>query len=438
MRIRHIAASFVWAAALILAVAASAQPAKKENWIGAWGFAVVPPPPGMAMPVAVPNPAPVIVPLAAPPEAAVPQPPLVENPGNVPVVALGSDPANVTLRQLVRVSAAGKRIRLRFSNEGGSDVLNLGAVHVGLAGPDGGVVPGSDRTVSFEGRRAITIPAGAPLLTDPIDLPVKALDRLVISTYLPGPAARTGHTLLHYMAAGDQTAAPQLPAQQLARLTALVSEVDVDATTATGVIVCRGDSITDGATSTSNAFRSYPDRLAERLAANGKWAVVNVGIGGNKLLRYGTGPNALARLDRDVLSVPGVKAIILLEGINDIGRGFIATGVQDPVSLEALIAAQKQIIQRAHDHGIKVIGATLTPYQGAGYASPAGEEVRTGLNNWIKNGGAFDAVVDFAAATADPANPLAFRAEYNIRDKLHPNDAGYKAMADAIDLSLFK
>ena len=153
-------------------------------------------------------------------------------------------------------------------------------------------------------------------------------------------------------------------------------------------------------------------------------------------MRYGTGPNALARLDRDVLSVPGVKAIILLEGINDIGRGFQTTGVQDPVSTEALIAADKQIIQRAHDHGIKVIGAMLTPYQGAGYASPAGEQVRTALNNWIKTGGAFDGVVDFAAATADPANPLTFRAGFNDYDHLHPNDAGYQAMANAIDLSM--
>jgi len=430
MRTRH----FSWVLAGLLALASPASAASKENWIGAWGFAVLPPPPGIVTPVTPPA----IVPLAPLPETAAAQPPLVENPGNVPIATLGSDPADVTIRQLVRVSAAGKRIRLRFTNEGGSDVLTLGAVHVGLAGPDGSVLPGSDRVVTFDGHRAITIPAGAPLLTDAIDLPVKALDRLVISSYLPGPAARTGHTLLHYMAGGDQTAAPQLPGQKLARVTALVSEVDVDATTATSVVVCLGDSITDGATSTSNAFRSYPDRLAERLAGNGKWSVVNVGIGGNKLLRYGTGPNALARLDRDVLSVPGVKAIILLEGINDIGQGFKTFGVQDPVSLEALIAADKQIIQRAHDHGIKVIGAMLTPYQGAGYASPAGEAVRTGLNNWIKTGGAFDAVVDFAAATADPANPLAFRADFNIRDKLHPNDAGYKAMADAVDLSLFK
>jgi lysophospholipase L1-like esterase len=433
MKIRH----FLRAAALILATAAAAQAAPaRESWIGAWGFAVVPPPPGIAMPVTPP----VLVPLAAAPAAATPAAPLVENPGNVPIATLTSDPSNLTIRQLVRVSAAGKRIRLRFTNEGGSDVLPLGAVHVGLAGADGSVIAGSDRIVTFDGLRAVAIPAGAPLFSDPVDLPVKALDRLVISSYLPGPAARTGHSLLQYVSgeAGDHTAAAQLPAQKLARLTALISEVDVDATTATGVVVTLGDSITDGATSTANAFRSYPDRLAERLAPAGKWSVVNVGIGGNKLLRYGTGPNALARLDRDVLSVPGVKVVILLEGINDIGRSFQTSGVQDPVTLEALIAADKQIIQRAHDHGIKVIGATLTPYQGANYASPAGEQVRTGLNNWIKTGGAFDGVVDFAAATADPANPLAFRAGFNISDKLHPNDAGYQAMANAVDLDLLK
>lgn len=430
MKIRHL----VLAAALIMGTASAAF--AKDNWLGAWGFVPVPPPPGTAMPVTIPA----IVPLAATPEALSAQPPLVENPGSVPVEVLSSDPANVTIRQLVRVSAAGKRIRLRFSNEGGSDALPLGAVHVGLAGPDGSMVAGSARAVSFDRRGTIIIPAGAPLLTDPIDLPVKALDRLVVSIHVPGAITRTGHTLLQYVAGtpGNHAAAAQLPSQKLARLTALVTQVDVDATSAGSVVVCLGDSITDGATSTTNAFRSYPDRLAERLAPAGKWAVVNAGIGGNKLLRYGTGPNALARLDRDVFAVPGVKAILLLEGINDIGRGFQTTGVQDPVTAEALIAAYRQIIQRAHDQGIKVIGATLTPYQGAGYASPAGEETRQALNKFIVTSGEFDGVVDFAAATADKANPLAFAAEYNIRDKLHPNDAGYKAMADAVNLSLFK
>jgi lysophospholipase L1-like esterase len=163
---------------------------------------------------------------------------------------------------------------------------------------------------------------------------------------------------------------------------------------------------------------------------------VNAGISGNRLLRYGSGPDALARLDRDVLSVPGVKVIILLEGINDIGRGFSPVGTPEPVTAEALQAADLQIIARAHEHGIKVFGATLTPYQGAGYASAAGESVREALNNWIKSGGAFDGVIDFAPAVADKGNPLTFAPAYNDRDHLHPNDAGYKAMADAIDLSL--
>ena len=174
------------------------------------------------------------------------------------------------------------------------------------------------------------------------------------------------------------------------------------------------------------------------MAAKSKWSVVNAGIGGNRLLRTGTGPGALARLDRDVFGVAGVKAVILLEGINDIGRGFTPTGPQEPVTLEALIAADKQFIARCHAHGVKVYGALLTPYGGAGYSAPKGEEVRTGLNNWIRTSGAFDGVVDFATATADPANPLTFRSDYNLRDKLHPNDAGYEAMGKAIDLGLFR
>jgi lysophospholipase L1-like esterase len=285
------------------------------------------------------------------------------------------------------------------------------------------------------------VPASSPLLSDPVDLKVEALERLVISIHVPGTVSRAGHSLYQYVSGtpGDQTGAAQLPSARIMRLPALVTQVEIDPVSANAVVVAFGDSITEGATSTNNAFRGWPDRLAERLAAaHSNWSVVNAGIGGNRLLRYGTGPAALARLDRDVFGVAGVKAIILLEGINDIGRGFTTLSAQEPVTLEALIAADKQIIARAHAHGIKVIGALLTPYQGAGYAAPAGEEVRTGLNNWIRSSGAFDGVVDFATATADKANPLAFRADFNLRDKLHPNDAGYQAMADAIDLSLFK
>jgi lysophospholipase L1-like esterase len=201
------------------------------------------------------------------------------------------------------------------------------------------------------------------------------------------------------------------------------------------VLVTLGDSITEGAASTANAFRGWPDRLAERLSSH-HWAVVNAGISGNRLLRYGAGPSALARLDRDVLSVPGIKAIILLEGINDIGRGFGTPNSTEPVTAEALEAADKQIIARAHEHHIRVIGATLTPYQGASYAAPAGEAAREALNTWIKTSGAFDGVIDFAPVVADPTNPLTYAHAYNDRDHLHPNDAGYKAMGDAVDLAV--
>jgi lysophospholipase L1-like esterase len=214
-----------------------------------------------------------------------------------------------------------------------------------------------------------------------------------------------------------------------------VTLVEVLPTAPTGVIVTLGDSITQGSASTANAFRGWPDRLAERLATQ-HWAVVNAGIGGNRLLRYGLGPSALARFDRDVLSVPGLKVIILLEGINDIGVGLRNTSATDQVTAEALEAADRQIIERAHEHGLRIIGATLTPYQGALYASSAGEMVREGLNHWIRSSGAFDGVIDFSPAVADPANPLAYDRRYNDTDHLHPNDTGYKAMADAIDLSL--
>jgi lysophospholipase L1-like esterase len=164
--------------------------------------------------------------------------------------------------------------------------------------------------------------------------------------------------------------------------------------------------------------------------------VVNAGISGNRMLRHGAGPSALARFDRDVLAVPGVKAIVLMEGINDIGRSFAPTGATEPATLEALKAAHEQIIARAHAHGIKVIGATLTPYRGAAYASPAGEAVRDAFNAWIRTGGAFDGVIDFAPVVADKADPQSMDPKFYIRDHLHPNDTGYAAMGDAVDLAL--
>jgi lysophospholipase L1-like esterase len=440
MKIRHFAGNLALAWALVLGASAQAAPAIKETWIGAWGFVPTPLPPGMTPAPAAATPA--AIPLAAAPAMpapAAPNPPLLDNPGNVPVVIPDSDPANATIRQLVRVAVAGKRIHLRLSNEGGTDALTLGSVHVAAAGPDGSIIAGSDQTVTFDGKTGISIPAGAPLLSDPVALKVDALEKLVISVHIPGTYSRTGHSVFQYVAgiAGDHTAAASLPSQRLMRLPAMVTEVDVDPISADSVVVALGDSITEGALSTANAFRGWPDRLAERLAAaHSKWSVVNTGIGGNRLLRYGTGPSALARLDRDVLSVPGVKAVILLEGINDIGRGFFPP--TEPVTADALIAADKQIIERAHAKGIKVYGATLTPYRGAHYFMPDGEKVREALNDWIKTGGAFDGVVDFAPSVADKSDSTTFDLNYNLNDKLHPNDAGYQAMANAIDLSPFK
>lgn len=413
-----------------------------DNWIGVWGYVIAPPEPGPA-PAPFALPAPVVTPLgaaaAAAPRAARAFPlPQLENPGHVPVDVATAQIRNTTVRQLVRVSAAGSRLRLRFSNEDSAEPLTLGAVHIGLAGADGTVVAGTDHVVTVDGQSAVVLPAGAPVLSDPIDLPTKALDRLYISVLVPGPMSlRAARSLFDYVAgtAGDFTAAATLPEVRLMRVPVLVTLVESQPTSATSVLVTLGDSITEGAASTANAFRGWPDRLAERLAGH-HWAVVNAGISGNRLLRYGAGPSALERLDRDVLSVPGIKALIVMEGINDIGRGLGAPNSTEPVTAEALEAADKQIIARAHEHHIRVIGATLTPYQGASYASPAGETVREALNAWIKTSGAFDAVIDFAPVVADPADPLAFAHAYNDRDHLHPNDAGYKAMADSVNLAV--
>jgi lysophospholipase L1-like esterase len=436
------AAGLALSSLLLHASAIAAQhAAPSEEWVGVWGYVGAPLPPGVTPAAPPPILQSAAVPLGPTPNVPPPRtfpPPLLDNPGQVPVETVAADLTNVTVRQLVRVTEGGRRIRLRLSNEGGSDTLVLGAVHIGEAGADGTLVGGSDHTVTFDGQAGVSIPASAPVLSDPVELPTRALDKLYISIHVPGTVpARAPRSLFEYVAGepGDFTGSATLPQVRLERVPAYVTLVESQPSAPTNVLVTLGDSITEGAASTANAFRSWPDRLAERLAGH-HWAVVNAGISGNRLLRYGAGPNALARLDRDVLSVPGIKAIILLEGINDIGRGFAATGPTEPVDAAALEAADKQIILRAHEHGVRVIGATLTPYEGATYASPAGEAVREQLNTWIKTGGAFDAVIDFAPSVADPDNPRTFAKQYNDRDHLHPNDVGYKAMADSVNLSV--
>jgi lysophospholipase L1-like esterase len=353
---------------------------------------------------------------------------------------------NQTVRMIVRSSIGGSQVRVQLSNAFGPAALHVGAAHIALRDKDSSIVTSSDHALTFSGQPSIVIPAGAEVLSDPVDLRVPPLTYLAISVYVTGQAQDptdhlTGLHTTYISGQGDFTAAPSIDAKLTTQSWYWISAVDVLSPENAGVIVAFGDSITDGATSTPDTDSSWPSQLENRIAADkslaNKWAVVDEGISGNRLLNDGMGVAALSRLDRDVFSLTGVKWIILLEGINDIGFATFTHNPADEVTAQQLIDAQKQIIERAHLRGIKVMGATLTPYQGASYASDAGEKTREAVNHWILTSGAFDATVDFDKAVQDPANPLQIRPSFNIRDHLHPNDAGYKAMADAIDLKVF-
>jgi lysophospholipase L1-like esterase len=342
---------------------------------------------------------------------------------------------------IAHTSIGGRRVRIELSNVFGSMPLAIGAAHIAMRDKESAIIAASDRALQFSGRPTAWIPPGASVISDPVNLDVPAASDLAISVYFPDNAPTdTMHAVgLHttYISKeGDTTGAAALADATTTQSFYFLTNVDVAAPPNAAAIVTFGDSITDGAVSTPNTDRSWPSFLARRLAASGgaNIAVLNQGISGNQLLRDGAGVNALARFDRDVLAQPGVKWLMLLEGINDIGIGSMSNM---PVSADDLIAAQKQLIERAHEHGIKVIGCTLTPYGGAAYASESGEQVRMAVNQWIRSSGAFDALVDFEAATRDPDHPKQFRPGFNNGDHLHPNDAGYEAMANAIDLSIF-
>jgi lysophospholipase L1-like esterase len=345
---------------------------------------------------------------------------------------------------VVHTSIGGRRARIQLSNTFGTGPLKVGAAHVALRDRESAIVPASDHMLTFSGKASFTIPPGAEIISDPVDLDVPKLGDLVISVYIAGEVAvptthLTGLHTTYISNAGDFTSAPSIADGIRTQAWYWISSVDVLASAETRLIVAYGDSITDGATSTPDTDSSWPSQLARRLLVNkatASVAIVNQGISGNRVLSDGAGVSALARFDRDVLAQPGVQWLIVMEGINDIGLGARSTGA-DVVTIDDLVAAHKQIIERAHMRGIKVIGATLTPFAGAAYYSDEGEAIRTALNEWIRTGKAYDAVIDFDAATRDPENPKQIRPAYNIRDHLHPNDAGYKAMADAFDLSIF-
>ena len=378
--------------------------------------------------------------------AASPAPPMAA-PANSP--ARGTPTFNnQTLVQTVRLSAGGQRLRLRLTNEYGTHPLAVGAARVALVGADGAAVAGSDRAVTFDGAKAASLAPGAPLISDPVALPTTALGKVSISLYLPadtnGCTCHMSGSEVVQVSSGDTTATPppaMAPSPAAPTYRAFLSAVEVETSAAPApVIVAFGDSITDGYQSTTGANRRWPDRLAERLAAKSPGrpiGVNNAGIGGNRVLSDGViaifGQSAMSRFDRDVLSVPGVTHVIVLEGVNDLGASKTA-----PPSAESLIGGYRQLIARAHAHGLKIIGATVLPYGGAGYYGAPGEAERQKINTWIRTGHEFDGVIDLDAAVRDPARPERMKAELQSGDWLHPNDAGYKVMGDAVDLALFR
>lgn len=370
------------------------------------------------------------------------------SPSSLPPAAEVEDSFNnQTVRQTVRLSAGGERIRLRISNQHGNKPLVIGALTVARQLEGSALDLDTVQAVTVNGQSSFTVPRGAVLFSDVVTYPVAAFESLSINVYLPqGSGAATTHRLAMqsaWVSPGNTTQAADLPpGTQSISFWHYISAVDVFGSEARSTIVTVGDSITDGFGSSIDEHQRWPDFFAQRLRKESGlpvYAVANAGISGNRVLHElspNFGENLLARFERDVLALSNVSHIILLEGINDIGMSA-SLAPHQAVSAGQIIAGYQQVIARAKARGIKVIGATLTPFEGAAYFHEEGEQKRQQVNNWIRNSGAFDAVIDFERAVQDPANPRRLRAEFTT-DNLHPNDAGYQAMADIINLEIFQ
>ena len=342
---------------------------------------------------------------------------------------------NQTVRLITHISLGGQHFRVRLANFYGAKAVAIGEVHLALRGAGAKIQPGSDRPLTFSGKTALTIPPGSLVLSDPVDLKAPAASDLAVSLYMP-PGAVIAGTLHYsaqqtsYVAAGNICGAEDLPDSVTISSWPYLTGVDAMAPAAFGTIVTLGDSITDGSRSTSDQNRRWPDILAGRLLARkgNKLAVVNAGIGGNRVMtdtnNIAYGQNALARFDRDVLSVPGLKYVFLFEGVNDIGGD----------TAEDIIFGMKQLIERAHERGVKIVGATIMPLR----IGPPGAAKREAVNQWIRTANAFDGYVDFDKSIGDPTQPGVFQKVYDSGDNLHPNAAGHKAMGEAVNLGLFQ
>jgi lysophospholipase L1-like esterase len=435
--------------ALIVTVVTLARPASAPDgsrWVGTWNAAstarVDLPTPSTPAVAAHDEPLPPAVAAVAP---------------NQQLAVGGQSPLhfdNQTLRQIVHLTLGGSRFRVVLTNTFGTAPLTVGAARVALRDHDASIKSGSGRALTFGDRSEVAIPAGAILVSDPVDLVAPAFADLAIDLYLPGNTAVASSPVTIHPASwqtnyvsppGNHAGAVTMPVQTTTayrRSDGLVTaswfflaRVEVVAPRDADVVVALGDSITDGTASTIDTNNRWPDHLARRLAGAGiSMAVLNAGIGGNRVLAEGNGPSALARFDRDVVAQPGVTHAIVLEGINDIGQ---ARQQALPGSAD-LIAAHRQLIERAHAHGIKIYGATLTPFEGAAYWTAEGEAKRQALNEWIRTGRAYDAVFDFDAAVRDPNRATKLQARYDSGDHLHLNAAGYQAIAGSIDLTAFR
>jgi lysophospholipase L1-like esterase len=361
---------------------------------------------------------------------------------NAEELLISGTQSGATLREVVHVSIGGDTVRVRFSNLYGTGPLVIGAVEIAPTLKGAAIAPGSAKAVTFNGQPSVSIPAGALAVSDPVPFKLPALSDLTVSFFLPNPSGPvTEHQLgnaTSYHVPGNVVSSATLEAPTTSTSWYYLNGIDTLAAADAGAVITVGDSITDGAKSTIDTNQRWPDELARRLQADPKYrnlSVLNEGISGNKILLDGAGPSALARFDRDVIAQSGAKYLLILEGINDIGR---LHGTPDAgLTAADLISALNQMVVRAHAHGIAVIGCTLTPYHGAGYYTENGEAIRKAVNEWIRTGGALDGFVDLEAAVRDPNHPDTFLPSVDPGDHLHPNDAGYKAMGDAIDLKLF-
>ena len=369
-------------------------------------------------------------------DQAPPQPPLARIPATL---------ADQTIRMMARASLGGRRVRVRLSNALDKAPLRIGAARLALRSTGSSIVSASDRALTFGGRASTVVPPGTVVLSDPVDLTVPALALVAVSLYLPED---TGPPTVHsdgmhtaFIVRGNATGSATLTADTTTTAYLWLAAIDVLAPATTGAIVAFGDSITDGVGTTPDADRAWPSLLAAKLSARpaGALAVVNVGLSGNRLLRHGFGVSALARFDRDVLSLAGVRWMTVLLGINDITFPAVpGMPASEAVTADDLIWGFQQIVERAHLQGIKVAGATILPVQGVATYTEGGEAIRQAVNRWIRTSGAYDAVIDFDAAVRDPANPGRLRADFDPGDRVHPNDAGNQAMAAAIDVSVLR